>query len=835
VLAGNARGGSDPQTTSRSSRSAGRRRKLAAAIGATTLGIVAVVGASPALAVNAAQSSVVSAKPASFTPQVPNGAVIAIVQVGSKIIAAGSFTSVKQTLTSASITRNRIFAFDATTGTIDPNFNPNLNGSVNSLATDGTYVYLGGSFTTVGGVSSPYIAKLTASGTLVPGLKAPNKVVNEVVVRGSRLYIGGAFTTVGGSTTPRKALAALDTTSGAVLPQVNVPFTGQFNGGTTNIQRFDMNPAGTELVAVGNFAAVGGQTREQVAMIDTPATGNAAVSAWSTDRYDNAHNPQCASVFNTFVRDIDFAPDGSYFAVSATGAFGGGASVGTLCDTVTRWETTPGATTVQEPTWVDYTGGDTTYGVAATGTAIYVGGHMRWENNPYQGDQAGPGAVPREGIAALDPVNGLPLSWNPGRTRGVGAQALYATDQGLWVGSDTNQIGGQTHDRIALMPLAGGTTVPTVAPATLPNNLFYATRPSGTSTGVLFRVNAAGPAEQSTDNGPDWTTDSAYVSGGNTADWGTTVPVDGTVPASTSPQIFATERWGAQSWAFPVPIGEHVQVRLFFANQYDGTSQPGQRVFNVAIDGNTVLNHFDIVATAGNKTGTMQAFDITSDGDVNIDFTADTENPLVNGIEIVDTSGGGGTSTPGTLQRRAVDATGTPTAPATTANSAIDWSLIRGSFYVNGTLYYGLTDGNLYSRTFNPSTGAAGAQTPVNLYNDPDDGTRIPFAIANLTGMFYDTATHRLYYTLFGDGNLYYRYFTPESKVVGALEFTGDNGGVDFSQVRGMTLAGGKILYGSADGSLRSVGVANGAVSGSPSVVSSDGSWVTRGMFVPNS
>ena len=38
----------------------------------------------------------------------------------------------------------------------------------------------------------------------------------------------------------------------------------------------------------------------------------------------------------------------------------------------------------------------------------------------------------------------------------------------------------------------------------------------------------------------------------------------------------------------------------------------------------------------GNQRGTMKAFPITSDGTVNIDFTHVTENPLVNGIEIID-------------------------------------------------------------------------------------------------------------------------------------------------------------------------------------------------------
>ncbi len=813
-----------------------RGRAAGAALAtATALLVPVVVSSGPAAAVNTAQPTMVSDVPASFTPQVMNGSVVAITQVGNKIIAGGTFTTVRQTATSANITRNRLFAFDATTGQIDPTFNPNLGGSVNSLDTDGTYVYVGGSFGSVGGNAAiKRVVKLTAAGAVVPTFNAvPNKVVNEVVVRGSRLFVGGAFTSIkAGTSSSRNALAALDSRTGAVLPDVNVPFTGLYNGGGTNIKRFDLTPDGTKLVAVGNFTTVGGLARQQIAMLNTPTTGAASVASWSTNRYDRDHNPYCATVFDTFMRDVDFAPDGSYFAVTSTGAFGGGTSVGTLCDTTTRWETD---STGNDPTWADYTGGDTTYGVAVTGTAIYVGGHMRWENNPFQGDQAGPGAVPREGIAALDPVNGLPLSWNPGRTRGKGAQALFATSTGLWVGSDTTKFARQLRQRIAFLPLAGGRAVPVVPPAALPNTLYLATRAPSTSSGVLYRVNAAGAPLQAADSGPDWVADAGFVSGGNVASWGAGVPFDSTVPPSTPPDVFADERWGAQSWDFPVAVGRTVDVRLYFANQYDGTSSVGQRVFDVSIDGTTVLNHFDIVAATGDHRGTMRSFRITSDGNVDIDLTAVVENPLVNAIEIVDPSVSGGGSTPTALTKRPVDSSGAPTGAATTANTSLDWSTLRGGFLANGTLYYGLADGGLYSRTFNASTAAVGPQRAVNLYDDPDTGERIPFAIANMTGMFFDPSLHRIYYTLFNDSRLYFRYFTPESQVVGAQTFVADADGVDFSQVSGMTLAGGRILYGSsADGALRTVSFGDGAVTGSPTVVSNDGSWRARALFVPN-
>jgi Malectin domain len=822
------------------SRWAPSRSRLVAVAGSFSLMAAMAVAATPASAVNVDQGTqVVSTNPADFTPQVMNGSVQAIVAMGSNIYAAGTFTTVRQTLTSADITRNHIFAFNATTGVIDATFNPNINGAINSIDTDGTSIFVGGAFTTANGVAAKRVAKLTVTGTLAAGQpKAPNAGVNEVVVRGSRLYIGGAFTNVGGTANPRGALAAVNKDTGALLSEVNLPFAGLFNGGTTNVKRMDISPDGSTLVAIGNFLTVDGLTRQQIVKIDLPATGPATVSSWSTDRFDQTHN-SCAGVFDSWTRDLDFSPDGSYFVVSTTGAFAGGPAAGTMCDSTSRWET--GRTgDGQQPTWVAYTGGDTTYGVAVTGAAIYTGGHMRWQNNPFQGDQAGPGAVAREGIAALDPANGLPLSWNPGRSRGVGAQSLYATSTGLWVGSDTNKIGAprETHSRIAFMPLAGGTTIPTVANATLPNDLFLAQRPGAGSTNVLYRVNAAGAAVQASDSGPDWSSDSGFVTGGSTADWGASVPFDSTVATGTSPAIFNTERWGAQHWSFPVPAGTSVSVRLFFTNQYDGTAAVGQRVFDVNIDGGPIeLDNFDIVATAGaTKRATMKSFPVTSDGNVDIDFTNVVENPLVNGIEIIDTSAGAPTSTPGNLLRRPVDASGTPTAPSTTANTAIDWSLVRGAFLMNGKLFYGLGDGGLYSRTFDKTTGAVGVQQTVNLNDDPDDGARIPFAIANLTGMFYDPSQHRLYYTLFNDSALYYRYFTPESLVVGAQTFVADNGGVDLSTVSGMTLAGGNILYGStADGALRSVAFASSGITGSPTVVSNDGTWKSRAMFVPNS
>jgi hypothetical protein len=458
----------------------------------------------------------------------------------------------------------------------------------------------------------------------------------------------------------------------------------------------------------------------------------------------------------------------------------------------------------QTPTWIDYSGGDTFTQVKATGAVIYVGGHFRWVNNPYSGDAAGPGAVTRTGLAGLDPRNGLPFSWNPTRARGVGVWEFMTTSAGLWVGHDTNQTGGETRKRIALFSSAREKQLPPENTGSLPGDVYLLGQPAGVTSGHwVARVNAAGPTLLANDNGPKWANDTSdspspfHNGGSNTADWGNLPITRGAnLPATTPTAIFSTERWSpsdspSMQWAFPAPIGDDLTVRLYFSNGYSGTSQPGQRVFDVAIDGTTVLDDYDIVADVGNQTGTMKSFDIISDGSVDIDFSHVVENPLINGIEIIDDDvPGPGPSADDTVIDREFDGS-TVTSSQTVGNGNQTWSDARGAVMIDNTVYTGWSDRTFKTRTFNGATW--GAATNVNLDGLTSFGNELP----NVTGMFYDKADGRLYYTLAGQRQLYYRYFEPESRVVGAVEFSGpgNGNGIDWRN-SGLLLDGGSLYVG---------------------------------------
>jgi hypothetical protein len=473
------------------------------------------------------QPTLVKTVPAVFTPNVNDGTVFGITQVGSWIVVGGSFTSVTPHGSSAAQSRPYLFAYDQATGAIDTAFSPKLDGAVNAVIpgpTAGT-VYVGGRFKTVNGAKSKGLALLNLSnGAAVSGFKAPamNGVVQDLRLGDGHLWIVGSFTTLGTAT--RQGAGTLNPTTGAVDSYLIVQLTGHHNyngsgaNGSIGGRALDISADGQHAVIVGNFKNADGVVHDQIVLLDLGTSAATIDPRWNTSQFSA---PCARNGFDTYVEDVDFAPDSSYFVVADAG---GGTMTknidGTrsLCDSVSRWATTDTGTNVM-PTWVDYSGNDSFWVAEATGTAIYAGGHARWMNNPNGSDSPAAGAVPRPGIVALDPVNGMPYSWNPGRNpRGKGAYALYATSDGLYVGSDTDWIGNFQYKRpkLAYFPLAGGEQPPSTATATLPADVYQAgPLPGGQSGGTTANDLTYRPMSDST-------VGSAATFGGTGVAWGST-------------------------------------------------------------------------------------------------------------------------------------------------------------------------------------------------------------------------------------------------------------------------------------------------------------------------
>ena len=820
--------------------------------------IVSLLPQPSAHAVNSLHDNLVSPVPVDWSPRVLDGRVNAIEEVGGRTVIGGAFNEYQQWNSSSVITdRPNLFAINGSNGVIDTGFRPLINGDVQALvaSADGRSVYVGGNFTSVNGQTVRNVVKLdVATGQVDPSFSVVAfGSVLDMARRGDRLYISGAFQTINGVS--RTGLAEVDATTGQVRDELDLEFSGEKlnrNGqGRFAVTKIDVTADGATMVAIGNFTVVDGQQREQIALIDLLARP-ARLHDWQTREFrlqtdaaiaaGSQTSNWCNSIFSTYMRGVDFSPDGSYFVVTTTGA----ANFPRLCDTSTRWTTAERGSNLL-PQWIDYNGGDTYYDVASTGAAIYVGGHHRWNNNPFGRDTAGPGAVPREGISALDPRNGLPLSWNPGRARGVGVFDITSTDTGLWIGHDTNRVAWRDRPRATFFPTQSG-VLPPDSPGPIPGDLYSGPPPGAANPAFLHRVNVGGDMQFATDGGIDWMTDtnsapSPYrvgTGGANTSTYTGSGVVDGSVPSATPTGVFNSYRWDPPQapemlWSFPVESGREVGVRLYFYNNFSGTSSPGQRIFHVEIDGNRVLNNYDIVADVGHQVGTMKEFAVTSDGSIDIEFLHVLENPLVQAIEIYDPQLlGDGSTADQPLRRRSFDGTSLG-ADELAPDSGADWSLVRGAFMLSGTLYSGWADGKLYAQPFNGTS--FGTRQEVDLYGL----TSTQFAISGLTGVTFDPIKGRIYYTIAGQNNLYFRYFTHESQVVGAQQFTavsGSSAGIAWSGVRGLHLdpGSGTLYLGSSNGELRSVGFADGRpVAGSLSVLSGPGvdgrDWSSRALF----
>jgi hypothetical protein len=144
-----------------------------------------------------------------------------------------------------------------------------------------------------------------------------------------------------------------------------------------------------------------------------------------------------------------------------------------------------------------------------------------------------------------------------------------------------------------------------------------------------IRVRSGG--SQYTDpQGRVWNADSGFA-GGFTSSMGD--PIGNT----SDPAVYQTQRYGNFTYSWNVPNGDY-HVVLKFAES--GVTAAGQRLFDVALNGDTVLSNFDVFGEAG---GAMTALDKSlpvsiTDGKLALTFAAGSGSsnlPFVNAIEIV--------------------------------------------------------------------------------------------------------------------------------------------------------------------------------------------------------
>lgn len=134
--------------------------------------------------------------------------VMAIEQIGNVVYVGGKFTQVRSTSNGSSVSHNYLAAFNAQTGAYIPAFNPGLDRPVYALqaSPDGTKLFVGGEFGDVGGVpnTKALVALNPTTGAVDTSWKAQLKLAGRAVVYtldldANWLYVGGTFSAVGGA------------------------------------------------------------------------------------------------------------------------------------------------------------------------------------------------------------------------------------------------------------------------------------------------------------------------------------------------------------------------------------------------------------------------------------------------------------------------------------------------------------------------------------------------------------------------------------------------------------------------------------------------------------
>jgi hypothetical protein len=218
--------------------------------------------------------------------------------------------------------------------------------------------------------------------------------------------------------------------------------------------------------------------------------------------------------------------------------------------------------------------------------------------------------------------------------------------------------------------------------------------------------------------------------------------------ANTKPQdlyLYRSGRaglYGDFSYSIPLPNGTY-SVNLIFAEIQYNTK--GDRVFNVAINGSTVLSNFDILANVPPLTPFPQQFTATvTNGVLKIDFTGVNRRALVNAIQVAPASGsvstGSGTTTgspslavsASSLSFLGTAGSSNPSAQSVTVSNAgtgtLSWTAASNQSWLTASPASGTNTGTL-AVSVNLAGLAGGTYSGAVTVNGGGDSKTIPVSL----------------------------------------------------------------------------------------------------------
>ncbi len=359
-----------------------------------------------------------------------NGTVRAVLIVGDTVYVGGSFTQVRGSGGTPVVNRTNLAAFDRTTGALRTAFSADTNNVVRALASDGTALFVGGSFTTIKGVSRARTARVDlTTGNVATWTGNTTSHVYALALSGSQLYVGGAFGTAGGQ--PRGRIAAFDKDTGALSTTFNP------NADAT-VHALAVSPDGQTVYAGGNFLNIGGGARSYLAALTTAGV----------------LRPIAFQYLQYSVIDLDVSPDG-------TRVFAAQAGYG---NQATSYNATTGTRQ-----WFQQAEGDV-QAVRYAGGAVYFSFHEGF---------AGDFTVRM--LAADAQTGALEPAFRPVVNSFYGVWDIHSTYDTLVAGGEFTQFGGRNQQGFAILPTLFG---PDPTPPTTPTNL--AATPFATSVSLSW-------------------------------------------------------------------------------------------------------------------------------------------------------------------------------------------------------------------------------------------------------------------------------------------------------------------------------------------------------------